>query len=252
MRDTTFFEQIGQTPTEAGGHRYCSPCFYYDVTTVTAVFIAPLRHLKTLLPSKQMKLLRLSPVHGLIAVTVFEYRDSDIGPYNEVSISLPVTVDKRAPMLVGALGALGEPMAYVWQLPVTTEIARFGGVEFYGFPKFIAEIAFTRENGWIRCHLAADGQDILALGARQVDTKRAKRSRMHPLTMKGERILRCEVIVNPRQMGVSRRAEDVTLELGDHLIAQQLRGLELGRMIQMQYMPENQSILAYALESYAA
>ena len=31
---------------------------------------------------------------------------------------------------------------------LTTEIARWGGVELYGFPKFIADIDFNRKKVW--------------------------------------------------------------------------------------------------------
>jgi hypothetical protein len=252
MRDTTFFEQIRQVPTEVAGHRFCSPCFYYDITTVNVAFLTPLKKISNRLPSRYMKPLRMSPWHGITAITAFEYRDSDIGPYNEVSISMPVTLGKSSAVLLGALRALREPVTYVWQLPVTTEIARFGGVEFYGFPKFIAEIEFQRDNNWIHCHLAADGQDILTISARQIDTQQGERSLMHALTLRGDRILRSEVIVNPRQHGVSRRAGDVRLELGDHPIADELRDLKPGRVIQTEYRPENQAILTHALESYPA
>ena len=53
-------------------------------------------------------------------------------------------------------------------------------------------------------------------------------------------------------MGESRREEDVRLELGVHPIADELRELKLGRLMQLQYMSENQAILTPALESYAA
>ena len=252
MRDTAFFEQLRQQPLEENGHQFCSPCFYYDITTINVAFLAPLKRLAKHLPSKHMRPLRMSLWHGILAITAFEYRDSDIGPYNEVSISIPVTLGKSAPVFFGAMRALQEPMTYVWQLPVTTEIARYGGVEFYGFPKFIAEIEFQRTNNWTHCHLAADGQDILTISARQIETQQVERSRMHALTMREARILRSEVIVNPRQHGVSRRADDVRLELGDHPIAEELRNMSLGRMIQLQTMPANQAILTYALESYVA
>ena len=36
-----------------------------------------------------------------------------------------------------------EPEVYIHHLPVTTEIARDAGVEFAGYPKFLAYIGFT-------------------------------------------------------------------------------------------------------------
>jgi hypothetical protein len=252
MRDTTFFEQIRQIPFEEEGHHFCNPAFYYETTTVTAVFLTPLKQVRKRLPSPLMKPLRMTPWHALTAITAFEYRDTDVGPYNEVSVAFPVTLGRSAGVFFGAQRALTEPMAYVYHLPVTTEIARYGGVAFYGFPKFIADIEFMRENDWIHCHLAADGKDIFTLSARQLETQPAERSLTHALTVKDGRILRCEVIGNPRRAGMSRKAGDVRLELGDHPIAEDLRELQPGRMMQLQYEPEGQSILTCALESYAA
>ncbi|NDJ62373.1 MAG: hypothetical protein GYB67_14695 [Chloroflexi bacterium] len=51
-------------------------------------------------------------------------------------------------------------------------------------------------------------------------------------------------------MSKSRRVDDVQLELGDHPIADELGDLQLGRMIELRYMPKHQAILSLALESY--
>lgn len=253
MRDKEFFEQVAQVTNEAGGYEYRTPTFYQDMTTLNVAFLTPQRRIRKLLPSRKMKPLRMTPRHGITAITAFEYRESDIGPYNEVAISFPVTMgDRRPPMFFGTMRALQEPTAYVWQLPVTTEIARYGGVELYGFPKFIAEIEFTSDNGWITCHLAADGKDIFTLKVREMKTKRGERSLTHALTIKEKRILRSEIVTNVQKVGQSRRKDDVKLELGDHEIAKALQKLNLGRVLQVQYMPENQAILSYVMESTKA
>lgn len=250
MRDHDFFQGIQQISESRGEFDFKLPVFYYDITTINVAFVTPIGHIKKRLPSRQLKPLRLTPLHGLTVITAFEYRDSDIGPYNEVSLAFPVSVGKMALPVIGALGALSEPTVFVWHLPVTTEIARIGGIEVAGYPKFIADIEFQRENGWIHCHLAADGQDILTLSVRELKTKRAGRSKLYPITIMGDRILRSEVIVNQPQRGVSMKQDNVKLELGDHAIAQELRALELGRILQVQYMPEHQCILTQAIESW--
>ncbi len=52
------------------------------------------------------------------------------------------------------------------------------------------------------------------------------------------------------RMSVSRDPSDVRLKLGDHPIAQELRRLNLGRMIDYRYCPQGQLILNSILESY--
>ncbi|HZJ02510.1 MAG TPA: acetoacetate decarboxylase family protein, partial [Thermoleophilia bacterium] len=141
MRDLSFFRGVPQSEVREGGHAFRIPAFYYDVTHFSVGFLAPLDTLRELLPSAEIYPLRATPRHGLLHLGVFEYRDSDVGPYNEVSISVAALPGVSAPVGTGLLKAVREgPTAYVWQLPVTTEIARYLGVEFYGFPKFLAEI----------------------------------------------------------------------------------------------------------------
>lgn len=252
MRDMTFFEQIPQIPVEQDGHRMCTPTFYYETTAITIAFTAPLTQVQKLLPSPQLKPLRMTPWHALVTLVAYEFRDTDIGPYNEVLIGFPVTVGESTSVFFGARQALKEPIVYIAHLPVTTEIARYAGAEFFGYPKFVAEIEFMREHDWINCHLGADGKDVLTLRARQLETQTANRTRSHALTVRGDHILRSELIRNPRRAGASRKTDDVQLELGNHPIADDLRALQLGRMLRLHYVPEGQSILTYAVESYAA
>jgi hypothetical protein len=53
-----------------------------------------------------------------------------------------------------------------------------------------------------------------------------------------------------RRLGISRNPSDVRLELGTHQMADELRHLGLGRMMEYRYSPEDQMILSPVLESY--
>jgi hypothetical protein len=73
------------------------------------------------------------------------------GAYNEVAIQVPVEPLEGSP---------DDRVAHLF-LPVTTEAARWPGVDIYGFPKFIAKIDIVKEEAQIICRLAADGEQIL-------------------------------------------------------------------------------------------
>jgi hypothetical protein len=153
--------------------------------------------------------------------------------------------------LTGLLGEIARgPLAYVYKLPVTTEFAYQFGVDFYNYPKFLANIDFTREDGWIRCRLAEGGRHILTLSARQLFVKPSPRWRFHGITTRDNRILRSEVIVNVRNQAISRNHGHIKLELGDHDLGKELYKLNLGRMVHFQYLPECQTILSGVVESY--
>jgi hypothetical protein len=226
------------------------PIFYYDISSISAAFLTPLEKIKALLLSLRMKPLRVTPWHGLTVITAYEYRDCDLGPYNEVSISFPITIDKTSSWINTMLGKTGEYMkVYIRHLPVTTEIARAVGVDFAGFPKFIAQIEFVEEDGWCRCRLSGDQGHILTLGVRQLPLVTAGRSRVHSMTLLEDKILRLEFVISESDKAVSRDSEDFQLELGDHQISQELKELGLGRMSFCTYAPKYQAILSPILES---
>jgi hypothetical protein len=214
--------------------------------------MAPMEKLKALLPSPRMHPIRITPWNGVLSISGMEFRDSDLGPYNEVSISIPSTLDKATPVFTGSLrkGPV-EPYLYIHHLPVTTEIALAAGVEFAGYPKFLANIEFEREAGWVTCRLAEGERHLLTLAGRQLEVRVAPRSRSHAFTVRNGSLLRSEIILGKRGVGASRDSSDVRLELGDHPIAQELEGLDIGRMLGYQYTPEYQYILTPVIESLA-
>ena len=251
MRDLAFFEQVDRLQKDCRGRAFRLPVFYYDVSAIMAAFLTPLEKVRALLPSPRMKPLRATPWHAVTVVSCFEYRDSDAGPYNEVAIAFPFTLDDSAPVLTGLLGEIRRgPLAYVYKLPVTTELAYEFGVDFYNYPKFLASIEFTRAGDWIRCRLAEGERHILTLSARRLPVKPSPRWRFHGITTRDNRILRSEVLVNVGSQAVSRNPAHIRLDIGDHELGEQLRQLDLGRMVHAQYMPECQTILSGVVETY--
>ena len=200
----------------------------------------------------QVHPIRVSPHRGVISISAYAYRDCDIGPYNEVSISVPFTLD-RSVSWFAALGGrgVGEPHTFILHLPVTTVIARAAGVEFAGYPKFLAEIAFEKTSDWLTCRLSDEGRYILNLSGRRVDLRPAPRARTHVFTERNGRLLRSEAITSERDTGTSRRRRDARRELGDHPIAEELRALRLGRAIAVGIAPSHQVILTPVLEGLA-
>lgn len=251
MRDLSFYKQVDHPQIEYRGHLFNMPVFYYDLTAVIVGFLTPLDNVKALLPSNRMKLLRATPWHTVTIIACFEYRDCDAGPYNEVAIAFPFTMDHSAPILTGLLKHIAAgPMAYVYKLPVTTEIARQFGVDFYNFPKFIANIDFSRDGGWLHCDLSEGGHNIFTLSSKMLPVKSSGRWRFDCFSVREDRILRSEVTVNVRQQAISRNSRNVNLKLGDHDLAEELRNLKLGRMVHLQYLPSCQTILSSVVESY--
>lgn len=251
MRNSDFFQQIAHVDVPWGDRTINVPLFYYDAASISVAFLTPLDKIRKLLPSPRMHPLRVTPWHGMTTINAYEYRDCDLGPYNEVAIGFPITIDQPSPVFTGILRKLpGIPKVYVHHLPVTTEIARDAGVEFANYPKFVADITFEKKNSALTCRLAHAQGHILTLTVCELPLQPLGRSYLHSVTFREGHILRLELIIERRQ-GISRKPAHAHLELGDHPIAQELRDLSMGRMLFCQYAPKYQAILSPPLESFA-
>ena len=223
------------------------PTFYYDNTSMTAIYTASTERVRSYLPDSRMHPVELRPGRCLVAFTAFEYRKSDIDPYNEFSIAILINFDKPA---IPGLSILRQLLAnvfhaYVWHLPVTTEIARYGGVELYGYPKFLADITFTRQGGHLECALAEGGRSILTLRGRDLPTRPGKDARFKTYPVKDGITLCGNVYTSHLSYAESRRGADASLTLGtQHPICGELRGIELSeKPLIYQYSAENECVL---------
>ena len=223
------------------------PVFYYDTTSLTAIYTASTRKVKKLLPHAQMNPIEIFPGKCLVAFTAFEYRKTDIDPYNEFSIAFLIRFNKpQIPFFTAFTQMYRRRItAYVWKLPVTTEIARVGGVDLYGYPKFIADIKFQKENEQITCHLSESGEKILSLRGKVLPTKKEKISKINTYSIIDNIPLIANIFINPLEMAQTNDKQAAVLEIGlDHSICINLRNIGLSATpIQYQYSPLNQAIL---------
>jgi hypothetical protein len=251
MRESEFFKGIAHVEVPWGERSIPVPVFYYDVMSVSAQFLAPLEAVRALLPSPRMHPLRITPWASVVDLSGFCYRDCDIGPYNEVSFSVPFCLDRPSPPFVGTLNKMpAVTSVYVRHLPVTTEIARAAGVEFAAYPKFVADITFEEQGEWLTCRLGHGGGQIFSLTCRTGPTTPAGRGRTEIYNVLEDRLLRCEMATSPCEQFASRDPADVRLELAEgHPMAQELRGLGIKRALGCQYVPHFQGVLTNVLES---
>ncbi|HPJ94958.1 MAG TPA: acetoacetate decarboxylase family protein [Deltaproteobacteria bacterium] len=248
MNKGAFFNGVMQweMTNEELGLKGKLPVFYYDNTSMTAIYTASTEQVRRLLPRSDMYPVEIKRGRALAAFTAFEYRETDIDPYNEFSISFPITFQKKNIPLLTLLSMMARRYftAYVWQLPVTTERARIGGVEMYGYPKFLADIVFTDEGSKLACTLSEGGRNILTLKGKKLKTGTEKVNRFKTYSIKEGVPLAANVYMNPIEFGKSMSGKAAQLTLGDHVIADQLRKLDLSdKPLFFQYMPMMEAIL---------
>jgi hypothetical protein len=105
------------------------PIRYFDVECLIATFLTELDRAAELLKGTGLEAVPQEDGKGVVVVYCLEYRCTDIGPYNEVGLTV----------LAGAPGD-PTPANYVVYLPVTTMRANRAGREIWGYNKFLAAI----------------------------------------------------------------------------------------------------------------
>ena len=80
---------------------------------------------------------------ALVLLTLFEYRDSTLGPYNELGIGILVQRAGTSPSLwriLRDISKVEEAGLFVTNLPVNYQGACTAGVELWGYPKYVTGI----------------------------------------------------------------------------------------------------------------
>ena len=249
MRGSAFFEDIRQIDFMIGDQLTKTPTFYYDGSYISAVFPARYRRLRELMPDPRYVPARLAPGLGMVLIVCQDLRDTDIGPYREVMIAIPLNEPYFRANLPGRAlmtsRRLGELHAFVRHAPVTSEVSLRGGVDFYGYPKFIAEIDFSETNEQSRYRLAEGKEHILTFSGKRIPMPRSQRMDFFPHLWMNGQPQSTQFKMNQLQYGASSRRDAAVLELGErHPIALELRRLLVSRKpLQYEYVPRFEAIL---------
>lgn len=232
MREDDFFKDTPKKTLDIGGRQVEFPALYYDFRFVNCVFAANIGRLKQILPHPQFQPIQVWPGTGMVSITAFEYRDTSIGPYNEVSIGIPINFPPAS--FLGKHSALSMMRrnifpSYIHHLPVTTEIAREGGVYFYNYPKFLAEIEVLERDGYFEVTLKEKEDLILKMLAKKLPLKRSQPFEFHTFSLDQKTIMHTLIEVYAPKFGKKTLGRCGELELGSHRISDELEGLKLSK-----------------------
>lgn len=117
----------------SNGTECALPIRYFDYQCLLATFLTDLDRAGELLEGTGLQAVSQEDGKAVVVLGCFEYRNTDLGPYNEVALTLLAT-------------APGDPVPanYVTDLPVTTALANQSGREIWGFNKFVTSIDVNR------------------------------------------------------------------------------------------------------------
>lgn len=233
MRESEAVERGASTRCfEIEGRRLAYPVVFQDGCSAVGLFTVPAAGAQELIRESGFEVAELWPGRAAFSLACCHYLESECGAYNEIAMSFFVKPAHGRPGRTPYLGtwldiARGASATYIWKLPVTTRLANDAGVQMWGFPKTVEEIDFDRTGGRASFQLRMDGREVL-----RYSVSASGRRRQPPgasavySTYEGAAHVTC-LESEFHEVGVRFRGG--RLGLGDHPIAEQLRGLGLPR-----------------------
>lgn len=250
--DLSWFEGIQKEKKEVGFTTY-SPNFYYDNSSITAIYTADMARIESLIPQEVrdvVKPISFAPGKGLVAITSYAYHYCDNDNYNELSISVVTTrPHQRNWGLISLMGQLKDESlwGYVLKLPVDTELARVRGVVGYSLPKWKIPIDYSAEGEAVAfTYYDETGKVDFSMVGKKLDTADSTPavSRMNFVNLNAQgRLTHGFTDVRGVERASSRAGEDVTLALTDGPLSTFIRSLGLEKLVRYDYQPVFQAAL---------
>lgn len=234
----SLFDGVHQVEFVLAGEPTRLPVFIRDAGAFAAVFPARLAELRRLLPDPGLVPARIAPGAGAVVVGAVEYRDGDLGAYREVLVGIALEGGEAMVSLPGraALRALlrGRSEVFILDMPVTTELAREGGVAFAGYPKWIAAIEVATREGERICRLRHPDETValLTLVVRPPGGGRRLRLRVAGRSWRDGQVQGSELLIESPAVAIGPGGASARLELDPasvHSTARQLDRALLGR-----------------------
>ncbi len=211
------------------GREVSLPCIVREASSGATTFLVDARAARAMLPGDTYDVVELLPGRALLSIAIIDYKDNDLGDYNEVSIAFMVHergAGGGIPYLGGWLDLLrGNLKTFIHWLPVNQTFTREAGAEIWGFPKTVEDIEFTYSDDRARCRLVADGRHVLTLSVPRGGSRTLPDSEMCTYTyIHG---VPHAVPFTSGSEGFGMAFSGAELELGDHPYAESLRALGL-------------------------
>lgn len=206
-----------QTEIDVQGRKVSIPAVVRDASSGTVMYMVDSSAAQALMPDA-FEVVEAEPGKTQVTIVIVDYRDNDLGDYDEVGIVFFVRPRGQADAEVGS---------YIYKLPVNQRFTCDAGVQIWGFPKTVEEIDFSYADDSATCKLVMGGKHVLTL-----TVPRGGDGVTEPVPSTGYTLIDGVPHSNEFTRGgtgeqVLPGGEGVTLLLGDHPLADELRTLGL-------------------------
>ncbi len=211
------------------GREVTLPVVVRDASSGAATWVVRSAPARALVPP-EFEVAEIAPGRTVMSLAIIDYRDNDLGDYDEVSITLfvrPRGASRGIPYLGTILDFFRSRLGtYIYRLPVNQSFTCEAGRTIWGFPKTVEEIDMEHRDDASRCRLVMDGQLVLDITVPRGGEQAMPEREMVTYTLINGVAHRTRSTMGGSGFGVFG-GKKVRLELGSHPIAEDLRRLGL-------------------------
>jgi hypothetical protein len=205
------------------------PCVVRDACAATATWMVSSAAAQALLPGAELQVAEIAPGRGLLSIACIEYRDNDLGDYNEVSVA--IFVRKRGDQ--GRLRYVGSVIdmmrgllpTHILHLPVDQAFTCEAGRVIWGFPKTLDDIDFDTSGDRARCVWNKDEHTVLKLSLPRGGHRDLPQQTLRTYSYLDGVLHETRFVSSAEDFRV--RLGGAQIELGAHPVADELRSLGL-------------------------
>ncbi|HEY8516081.1 MAG TPA: acetoacetate decarboxylase family protein [Candidatus Binatia bacterium] len=229
------------------GREVTLPVEVRDASSGAVTYLVSARAARALLPGPELDVVEVLPGQALFSIAIIDYRDNDLGDYDEVSLAFFVRRRGEQPALgIPYIGSAIELFrsslaTWIWKLPVNQSFTRDAGEGIWGFPKTVEQIEFEDAGGRRTCRLVMDGKHVLTLSVPRGGSRTLGETTLSTYSYIDGVLHRTRFKATASGVGFTLGGAD--LILGTHPIADELRKLGLPRTALMSVWMERQRAL---------
>ena len=199
-----------------------------DATSGAATFLVPASAAARLIPA-QFEIAEVLPGRGICSLAMVDYKDNDLGDYNEIAVGFMVVPKGSRPSLpyLGTMLDLiqGRLASYITHMPVDQSFTCAAGSMIWGYPKTLQQIDIEDLGSHARARLVYDGEHALTLTLPRGGKRSVAESSITTLSLIEGVPHRTHATQRIEGMGI--RFGGARIELGTGRIADELRSLGL-------------------------
>ena len=206
---------------EIQGQNVELPVEVRDASSGNAMYMVEAAAAQALLPGDAFRVVEAAPGQTQLLLGIIDYRDNDLGDYNEVAIIFFVYPTGGSPEQAGT---------FIYKLPVNQSFTCEAGCTIWGFPKTVDQIDYSYDDASATCRLEMEGQHVFTLSlprGRPEQGAAPAQDSAGPTYTYINGVPHRTTFTTGGDTLVIPGGEKIELTLGDHPIADELRALGL-------------------------